>query len=279
MAVTEVEGAKVAYSEAGRGEPTVLLHCTGGSRPQWQALSAELESRYRVIAPDLYGYGGTDPWPGDGPLTLAHEAALVEAVTQGCERPVHLVGHSYGGAVALRAALEAPDRVASLTLIEPVAFHLLANDNLADELLLDEIEAVAAAVRHAAASGDHAGGLERFVDYWSGAGSWARTRPELRRALMARVGTIAMNFFATMAEPTPVAACQRLAIPTLVLSGSHSPAPARRIAQLLADAIPHAVHHIVEGAGHMLPFTHRDVVNALITAHLDHAADALPVAA
>jgi len=163
MPVVEVNGAKVAYVEAGRGEPVVLLHCTGGASTQWQALSASLQARYRVLAPDLHGYGDTDPWPGRGPLTLADEAAIVAALIDEGGAPVHLVGHSYGGAVALRAALEQPDRVANLVLIEPASFHLLGNGNVADEVLFDEIQGVAEAIWYAVASGDYAGGLECFV--------------------------------------------------------------------------------------------------------------------
>lgn len=276
MALMDLDGGKIAYTETGRGETLVLLHCTGGSRAQWQPLAAALQTRFRVAAPDLHGHGDTDPWPGDGPFTLAAEAAIVAALIGARPGPAHLVGHSYGGAVALRAALEAPERVASLTLIEPVAFHLLANDNLADELLLDEIQALAAAIRHALATGDHAGGLERFVDYWNGPGSWACTAPALRRELVARIGAIATNFHATMTEPTPSAAYRRLTMPTLILTGSDTRPPVRRIAELLTEAIPQAVQRVVEGAGHMLPLTHRDAVEAAIAAQLAGATRALP---
>ena len=268
MPTIDVDGATLAYMEAGTGEPVLALHCTGSSGTQWSALREHLEARFRLIAPDLYGYGGTDPWPGGGPITLADEAALVTALTAGCTEPVHLVGHSFGGAVALRMVLERPTSVRSLTLIEPVAFHLLRNGDPSDEALFGEIRAVADEVWQAMVSGAYWRGLERFVDYWSGPDTWARTKPEKRRALCGCIGKIALDFRSTTAEPTPLAAHRRIHAPTLILRGERSPPTVRRITELLAATLPAARLQTVAGAGHMLPLTHSEVVNAAIAEHL-----------
>jgi pimeloyl-ACP methyl ester carboxylesterase len=71
-----------------------------------------------------------------------------------------------------------------------------------------------------------------------------------------------------MTEPTPIAALRRIDVPTLLLRGSASPLPTRRIAELLAEALPNARLRTIEGAGHMLPLTHREAVNAAIAEHL-----------
>ncbi len=76
------------------------------------------------IAPDLYGYGETDPWLGGGTLALADEMAVVDAVVSRSHRPVHLVGRSYGDVVALRMALQHLDRLHSLCAVESVAFNV-----------------------------------------------------------------------------------------------------------------------------------------------------------
>ena len=124
MPTIEVGGARVAYAESGFGETVLLLHSSASSGAQWRYLTESLQETYRFLAPDLYGYGETDAWPGQGPLGLAEEAALADA-DLGNSDTLHLVGHSYGGAVALQFALQHADRLRSLTLIEPVAFHLL----------------------------------------------------------------------------------------------------------------------------------------------------------
>ena len=138
MPSIDVNGAKLSYRESGAasGRPVVLLHSSANSGAQWRALRADTEARYRVLALDLYGYGGTDPWPGHRALTLADEAALAEALIERCDAPVHLIGHSYGGAVALRVALHRPESIATLTLIEPTAFNLLRDGGENERALL-----------------------------------------------------------------------------------------------------------------------------------------------
>jgi pimeloyl-ACP methyl ester carboxylesterase len=270
MPTIEIDGARVAYAESGSGEPALLLHSSASSAAQWRSLTEALQGTCRILAPDLYGYGETDAWPGQGPLRLAEEAALADAVLAQARDPVHLVGHSYGGAVALRFALQQPGRLRSLTLIEPVAFHLLRGSPAvaADRSLFFAVAEMADVVSRATATGDYRGAMARFVDYWNGDGAWSRTKPEVQAALARRTPKVALNFWATMTESTPRSAYRHIAVPTLVLRGSVSPPPTRRIAELVADALPKARLQTIAGAGHMLPLTHREAVNAAVAEHL-----------
>lgn len=270
MPTIEIGGARVAYAETGAGETVLLLHSSANSSAQWRSLTESLQATYRFLAPDLYGYGETDAWPGQGPLGLAEEAALADAVLADSHGPIHLVGHSYGGAVALRFALQHAERLRSLTLIEPVAFHLLrsATADAADRSLFGAVAEVAAVVSKATATGDYRGAMAHFVDYWNGDGAWSRTKPELQAALARRTPKVALDFWATMTESTARAAYRQIAVPTLVLRGTESPPPTRRIAELVADALPKARLQTIEGAGHMLPLTHREAVNATVVEHL-----------
>jgi pimeloyl-ACP methyl ester carboxylesterase len=270
MPTIDVDGARVAFLETGSGgETALLLHSSAASGAQWRSLTDKLRDGCRALAPDLYGYGETDPWPARRPLALADEAALAAAVLAPRCGPIHLVGHSYGGAVALRFALQWPDRLQSLTLIEPVAFHLLCDRaaEAADRALFRQVTALAAAVS-AAARGDDGDGMAQFVDYWNGHGAWSRTKPEVQVALMRRASKVALDFRATMSEPAPRTAYRQIAVPTLVLRGTRSPRPTRRIAELVSKALPMARLETIDGAGHMLPLTHPESVNAAIAAHL-----------
>jgi pimeloyl-ACP methyl ester carboxylesterase len=265
----EIYGSGFEVHEQGSGEPVVLLHASGSSNAQWRALIERLSPRYRVIAPDLYGYGASANWPGRGAFRLGHEAAVVRALIERLDEPAHLVGHSYGGAVALNVARLGGEPLRSLTVIEPVAFHLLRGGDATDAAALGEISAIAGAVAHALACGDYAGGCGRFVDYWSGPGAWAGIPAAKREALAARLGKVALDFHATLNEPTRLEEFRTLALPTLIMQGACSPLPTRRICERLAAVLPEAQSKTIEGAGHMAPVTHRDEVNALIAAHLD----------
>ncbi len=262
-----VNGTSVSFTESGAGEPVVLLHSSASSAGQWRALCDTLDKDFHLLAPDLYGYGKTGDWPGHGPLSLADEAAAVIALISHCEGPVHLVGHSYGGAVALRVALEVPDRVRSLTLIEPVAFYLL-RDQEADGELFEQVCGVADAVTKALVCGDYWGGMAHFVDYWNGNGTWANMDEEKRSALAVRTRKVVLDFWSTIGEETPLAAYERLDVPTLILCGEKTPAPTRRITELLARTMQDSRYHIIPEAGHMSPLTHAAAVNAVISEHL-----------
>jgi pimeloyl-ACP methyl ester carboxylesterase len=104
----------------------VALHCSLASGRQWARLAEQLGSDYKLIAPDISGYGN-HRGPVLLPMTLEEEVALLGERLAQAEWPFHLVGHSYGGAIAFRIATASPfaSRVRSLTLIEPVLPTLL----------------------------------------------------------------------------------------------------------------------------------------------------------
>ncbi len=256
MFQTLCQDARIAYRMSGRGPAVLLLHCTGGSSGQWKQAFQALSPDHQVVAVDLHGHGDSDPWPGQRALTLADEAAAAVAALDSIAGPVHVVGHSYGGAVALKLALTFPERVKSLTLIEPVSFHLLRERGEQDRALFMEIGRIGLAVSRAAGNGDYHAGLARFVDYWNQPGAWAALPPVRQAQLTRQIGTVALNFWATMTDPMVARDLAAITAPTQVLSGEASTRVARRIAQLVAVSIPNARLHCIEGAGHMLPLTH-----------------------
>jgi pimeloyl-ACP methyl ester carboxylesterase len=279
MPTIDLGGTRIACAETGAGETVLLLHSSAGSGALWRSLTERLRTRCRVLAPDLYGYGDTDPWPGHRALTLADEAALAAAVLPPACGPIHLVGHSYGGAVALRFALQWPGRLRSLTLIEPVAFHLLRDAaEAADRVLFRRVTALAAAVAATTAGGACQDAMAQFIDYWNGEGAWSQATPEAQAALAHRAPKVVLDFQATMSEPTLRAAYRQIAVPALVLRGTQSPRPTRRIAELVAKALPAARLETIDGAGHMLPLTHPESVNAAVAAHLFPAVPQRPAA-
>jgi len=266
MSNLQVSGSRVEYLELGSGDPVILLHSSASSSTQWRSLAERLSERYRVIAPDLYGYGGTSHWPGRRLFHLECEAEIVLALLRRVNQRAHLVGHSYGGAVALHVARLHRDLLQSLTLIEPAAFHLLRET---DALALAEITEIADAVGSAVIGGDYLAGFERFVEYWSGPDASARIPVDTRHAMAARLPKIALEFHAALNEPCRLEDFRSMTVPAQILYGTHSPRPARRVCGLLERILPEARLQSIAGAGHMAPITHRDQVNAMIVAHLD----------
>jgi pimeloyl-ACP methyl ester carboxylesterase len=222
-----------------------------------------------VIAPDLYGYGGTASWSGRGAFSLEHETAIVRALLDRFDEPAHLVGHSYGGAVALHVARTRGEQLRSLTLIEPVAFHLLRAGDEIDAAALGEITQIAEEVAGSLACGDYVGGFGRFVDYWSGPGAWTGLPAAKRAVLAGRLAKVALDFHATIQEPTHLEDFRRIVVPALLVKGACTALPTQRICMRLARTLQSISMKTIAGAGHMSPLTHRDEVNDLIVAHVD----------
>ena len=278
MPITHLQGARVSYSATGAGEPVVLLHSSACSSAQWRRLSETLSERFRVIAPDLVGYGGSDPWAGPGSLRLSDEAALVgqalaDDLGPGYDGPLHLVGHSYGGAVALHVAQRGlggpvPAKLTSLTLIEPVAFHLLWNSDPNGLGSFAEIRRLADDVTLALAEGDGEAAMSRFVDYWNGAGAWSQLGESQRAGLLCVAPKIADDFLAVFSEPAGLANAALIEAPSLLICGGDSPKPTRRVFEMLAGAMRASRGVMLKGAGHMSPLTHGAEVNAAVKSFL-----------
>jgi pimeloyl-ACP methyl ester carboxylesterase len=254
--------------EVGTGVAVVCVHASASSSGQWRPLMERLTGRFRSLAVDLYGYGQSPPWPDERPLALADEVELIEPVLEAAGDRLHLVGHSYGGAVALRAALACPTRLQSLVLFEPVLFAALLADDprqpAAREIAAVRDETVAAVDR-----GDLDTAGARFVDYWMGAGAWGAMPASRRQAVAGAMRKVKAEWHAAFTEPTPLSAFAALDVPTLCIVGTGSPASSRRVARLLATTLPSLTTVEIDGVGHMAPVTHPDRVNAVIAGYLE----------
>ena len=245
----------------------VCMHASASSGRQWQSLTERLAGAFRVVAPGLYGSGASPQWPDGRQLTIDDELAALEPVLSAVETPFHLVGHSYGGAVALRLALADPGRIRSLVIFEPVLFGLLVADD-ATQPAAREILAVAGDMSAAVERDDLDAAGERFIDYWMGAGTWATTPPQRRAALGRAMRGVRPQWPALFTDPVPLAAYAALRLPTLFVTGDRTADSARGVARLLMATLPELTTVELSGAGHMGPVTHADLVNDLVEEHL-----------
>jgi pimeloyl-ACP methyl ester carboxylesterase len=251
------------WREAGSGPAVVCLHSNASVSAQWRALMTRLEDRYRILAPDSYGSGRSPDWPSDSRIALQDEVDLIEPVLHRAGEPFVLVGHSYGGAVALRAAVRNPARVRLLIVYEPVLFSLIEADghspNDADGIR-DAVAAAAVALQ----AGDRFEAARCFIDYWMGPGSWAET-PEERKAVIAdSVGNVRRWGHAVFTEPTPISEFARLRMPVLYLTGGRSTQAAHGVSRRLVKALPNVTLVDFAELGHMGPITDPDIVNRAI---------------
>jgi pimeloyl-ACP methyl ester carboxylesterase len=254
--------------EAGAGPGVVCLHSNASTSSQWLGLMERLAARCHVVAPDSYGSGRSPEWPSDRAIALGDEVAFIEPVLARAGSPLVLVGHSYGAAIALVAALARPERVRALALYEPTLFSLVdaeappPND-------ADGIRAAVAAAANALDAGDRDRAAACFIDYWMGPGSWQATPAKRQPAIAASVTNVRRWAHALLTEPTPLAAFRTLDVPVLYMTGRRSTTSARAVARLLCAALPRVQRVEFEDAGHMGPITHAEQVNEAIARFID----------
>ncbi len=250
--------------------PIVALHSSASDRRQWSGLAAELSDRHDVFTYNLPGYGPDFErcGPEEGMQGMAEIALPVLREIAQIGEPVHLVGHSFGGGVALKIALMRPDLIKSLTLYEPVAFHLLCGRSPADDALVAELKTVARSLEDAHPGVAKGPGLQPFIDFWNGAGAWNRMPEKLRQQLSRLTASVHADFVSCFAETWVLEDLSRLEMPLQLLTGMESPEIAQRTATLIFENTQDAELVVLPGLGHMAPIHAPDWVNPRIRQHI-----------
>ncbi len=267
MPFLDLDGRRIHYREAGRGPLVIALHSSSSHSGQWKAFMEAVEDRYRVIAPDLHGYGRSDPLPEDGEPFFVHDTNIVNAILESCG-PAHLVGHSLGGATALAVARQS-NRLVSLTMIEPVLFGLLmeAGDPEADDPIAFHADVASRMGRN-----DVEGAARAFVAFWSGDDAFEAMAPHVQDYVIATMGRVLADFDGLMSiapNALKLSDVRDLRVAVHLVFGGRTRAAAKAIVRLLAEAVPGHVLTEVPGAVHMTAATDPGLINPHIAAFLD----------
>jgi pimeloyl-ACP methyl ester carboxylesterase len=234
--------------EAGTGPGVVCMHANASTSGQWRELMDVLAPDFHVFAADSYDAGRSPRWPSDRVITLRDEAALLEPVFTRAGSPLSMVGHSYGAAVALIAALADPGRVRAMALYEPTLFALLDEETPPP---------------------NEADGIRDAVARASGALDAGERTPDQRKPpIAASVTNVRRWAHALFTEPSPRDAFRRLDIPVLCMTGRQSTPSARGVTRLLLRTLPRVEAVEFDGLGHMGPVTDPGPVNDVIARFL-----------
>jgi abhydrolase domain-containing protein 6 len=240
----EVDGHRIAYLDGGSGEPLLLLHGFGASRDNWTPIARELTRHFRVIAPDLPGYGDSSRRPGAG-YSLDRQLARITGFAHalGLTR-FHLGGNSMGGYLAAHYAARNPAAVASLWLLAPAGVMGAAPSEVMTALARGANPLL---VRNEA-------DFERVIDLCFVRAPWmpAAFRRVLARRAMADAAFHA-GLFGEMFD-APVAfedALPGLAIPTLICWGERDRILDASGASILQTLLPGSRLALMPGTGHV----------------------------
>ncbi|MEM8629736.1 MAG: alpha/beta hydrolase [Pseudomonadota bacterium] len=219
--------------------PVVMLHGSASGPRQWTGLSEFLGGRHQTLAPRMPGYGRDDA----PDMTVTERADSLMAGVLSGTTALHLVGHSFGAVVALDIAARFPARVASLTLIEPVAFF--------ETDTADRFEAMGRSARVALEEGDAYAASARFIDFWFGAGAWTRSSLAFQQNTARFAGRVMGDFAALMEMKTRRPEFATIAAPVLMQFGTASAPEMAQVGTALAARLPNAEIHRIDGAGHL----------------------------
>jgi len=249
-----IDGATIAWSDTGTGEPTLLIHA-GVFGAWFQPVAPHVSGR--VIRMLRAGYA--DGPPPTALVTMAEHAAHAAALLDGLGTgPATVVGHSSSTLIALELAVTRPDLVRRLVLSEPPLLDpLLDPADVAD--VHATVGAAIGAAMAATARGERAAAYDAFMGAVCGPAHRAVVAAVLGADGLARAERDSVFFF-TNEAPAAVGWTtvdpSGIAVPTLLVAGSESPGATHRLVARLAGLLPHAEVATIAGADHLLPLTH-----------------------
>lgn len=243
-------------------QDALLLHCSLASSDAWRGMAGHLVDVLTMTGIDFQSHGKSADWDGTGD----YHAVCTKDADNLLTRPMHLIGHSFGATVALRLALEHPEMVRSLTLIEPV-FFAVANGSGAYAEHMAAFQPFVDAMQR----GDREDAARMFTDEWGTGAEWAALPAAMRAYMTERIGlipTTAPTLYEDNAGMAVEGRLETVACPVLLLEGVRSPDIVAAINAALAVRLPDVQRLRVEGASHMLPITHSAEVAGVVAGFL-----------
>lgn len=252
----------------GGARPVLALHCSLAHSGAWAALAERLHD-VTITAPDQPGHGRAGAWDKGTDLhVIVTRQSIGVAENLGQGAAIDLIGHSFGATVALRIALERPDLVRSLTLIEPVLFAAArAADHPAYAPFRTNHLKFAALVQ--------AGKLEQaaalFHSDWGTGDQFSDLPAKTKVYMIERIHIIVGQNPVLLDDAAGLLrymGLESLGIPVLLIAGAQSPPIVQAVHGELLRRLPMAVQQVVPDAGHMVPISHAVAVGAAVQAHL-----------
>ena len=264
----DAPAGRIDYAETGSGPTVVLVPGSCSTGAAWRPMMAEWGDRFRCVTTSLLGYGGTAERRTANDTHIGHEVDMLDAVIRRADGPVHLVGHSFGGMVALAATLRKRVPISSLTIIEAPAAALLhergeqahyasfrrMTDGYFAAFERGEPEAVAA-----------------MIDFYGGAGTFASWPTRLRDYAIETTHVNILDWSSGYGCALSLDILAAIDVPTLVLWGGSSPAAVQRANELLAECIDGSARLTVAGAAHFMIATHVAEIAPAIARHIESA--------
>lgn len=243
---------------SGKGPVVILLHSSLSSSKQWTTLVNHLKGEFTVINIDILGYGSASDVECTENYRASVEIKRIKSTLKQLaldNELYHIVGHSFGGALGLKLAVEDPKRVLSLSLYEPVPFHLI-EENSKEKLILNELfKKVNVDDLFMAA--------EAFMDYWNVKGFFKSLPLRIQQGASNDMKKVNLDSIALMAETYGPNEINKIASPVLMITGERSPELSKVLANIIVNSLANFRQEVFD-AGHMGVITHAHVIQPKI---------------
>lgn len=249
---------------------TLFLHSTGTTPALWGGVPEAVWAGSERVAPANLGIPPHPPLPRGQAFEVREDVEAALAAVHGFNE-VHLVGHSYGGVLALKLLPLLGARAKSLFLYEPVLFGALVLDRAPhDPAAAEEARGL---LQHPWFLSDEVRGgtdpwIELFIDYWNRPGSWARMAPEQQAFTRALGWKMYREVRACFLDQEPFEQHRLHGLFTTLAMGERSPRASRAMQRRLAELNPEARLVELPKTGHMAPLTHPALVHQALLDHV-----------
>jgi pimeloyl-ACP methyl ester carboxylesterase len=267
MPLDDRAGHGTHWQSWGHGpRPALAVHCMLGHSGPWGLIGEALGDQITLTGFDLPGHGKSAPWAGESEPG-GYQKLATQVAASFVDRPIDLIGHSFGALVALRLAVAAPQAIRTLTLIEPVLFAAVRGTPDWDAVWPGQarLEAMLAEGRAEEAA-------RAFMKDWGAGVPWEAMPPAQRARFTEQMGVVQAVTAANFADPGNILredGLEGIDAPVLIIRGETSPAIIAPVCEAIAARLPDVGLAVVPGAGHMLPLTHAKQTAELIALNLE----------
>lgn len=236
-----------------------FIHCTLAHSGAWKGIFPYLEDACHMVSVDMPAHGRSGP--RDLSVTWQTQATnMAIALLEAGNAPSDLVGHSFGATVALRIAVERPDLVRSLTLIDPVFFSAAKDAGRAE---FDQHMCLHGAFYALLDKGDYRAAAKEFSLLWGAEADWddlpsAQQDYQAERIMMIRAG--GESVLGLGPDYIPLGKVAAIKVPVLLIEGEKTDPIIAAVQDEIERVLPQARRVVVPEAGHMVPITHAAAV-------------------
>ncbi|SGY88403.1 Alpha/beta superfamily hydrolase [Moritella viscosa] len=242
------------YEQQGSGSPIVFIHGSYATTSTWKKIVQQLANTHHCISIKLPGHSGMpDPDDFSAPNINTELHIIESVVTKLTNQPIHLIGHSFGGVVALALALKGSIEIQELTLFEPVSTWVL--ESVEDRGMMARVNEFVQDYRQGI-SNNEPYVCGKVIDFWAGKGAFNLLPDFIKDAMVPLTANNNRHWTLSMNIHLNRKTLNALTIPTRLVCGSVSNPVAQAIVNHLSNELANSKKYMIQGASHFLVTSH-----------------------